>query len=177
MDKQSLIGLAYCSTASFASGKDRQGVDPELSRILILSRRNNRQREIGGVLHFGNGYFFQYLEGNMDQVDALYGRICRDNRHTEVVQLVRRPLSSRLFADWSMKFVAIEEVIERVLRKHGKHDFNPYHFTPEVIDDLLTACVHGDDVGDALIAGSAQPSAKKATSGWRSRLKQLIGLR
>jgi len=146
MDASSdLICMTYCSTASFPRAQHSYGVDPEVSRILVHSRRNNRRCQIGGVLHFGEGYFFQYLEGPADTVDGLYARICRDQRHREVRRLTRRPIRSRRFESWSMKFVAIERVVGEVLARHGMADFDPYQFTPALIDDLVVSCIQADD--------------------------------
>ena len=141
-----LIGLSYCSTATFDARRGDFGVNPEVNRILVHSRRNNRKREIGGVLHFGEGFFFQYLEGPADVVDQLYATICRDERHEEVRQLTRRPIRSRRFQDWSMKFVAIERVVNEVVRRHQLDRFNPYQFTPALIDDLVVSFVQTPNV-------------------------------
>ncbi|MDX1625832.1 MAG: BLUF domain-containing protein [Wenzhouxiangellaceae bacterium] len=140
-----LIGLSYCSRASFPASPQRIGVDPEVNRILVRSRRNNRSREIGGVLHFGNGCFFQYLEGPADEVDSLFATISRDERHHDVRRLTRRAIPRRRFSDWSMKFVAIEAAVDRVLRRHGLGEFDPYAFTPALIDDLVMTVVNGPD--------------------------------
>src|SRR6056297_1735070 len=118
-----LICLSYCSTASFALAPRGFGVDPEVTRILIHSRRNNKRRSVGGVLHFGSGYFFQYLEGPADVVDGLYAKICRDSRHHKVRRLTRRPIRRRRFERWSMKFVAIERVVDEVLHRHDMQEF------------------------------------------------------
>lgn len=145
-----LICLSYCSTASFPSAPHGYGVDPEVNRILVHSRRNNRRTGIGGVLHFGNGYFFQYLEGPADRVDNLYARICRDDRHHDVERITRRPIRSRRFENWSMKFVAIERVVADVLRRHGLDAFDPYEFTPAIVDDLVVSCIRmPEDVPEA----------------------------
>lgn len=159
-----LLGLSYGSRATFKSGRSRVGVDPEVSRILIRSRRNNRRLEIGGVLHFGNGCFFQYIEGPADEVDALYARICRDPRHTEVRRLTRRPIPRRRFSDWSMKFVAIERVVEGVMQRHGLERFDPYQFTPAIVDDLVMSCLaQPEDAPDAV----PDAAARKPRSLWK----------
>ena len=140
-----LICLSYCSTASFDHAPRGFGVDPQVNSILVHSRRNNKLREIGGVLHFRDGYFFQYLEGPADAVDGLYARICRDGRHHDVQRLTRRPIRARRFEDWSMKFVAIEQVVSEVLARHGMKTFDPYQFTPALIDDLVISCIQAED--------------------------------
>jgi len=140
-----LICLSYCSTATFASAPRGYGVHPEVNRILVYSRRYNKERQVGGVLHFGEGYFFQYLEGPADTVDGLYARICRDQRHHDVQRLTRRPIRSRRFEGWSMKFVAIERVVGEVLARHQLDVFDPYQFTPALVDDLVMSCIQIED--------------------------------
>ncbi|MDT8437636.1 MAG: BLUF domain-containing protein [Wenzhouxiangellaceae bacterium] len=155
-----LICLSYCSSANFALRSQRAAVPAQVSRILVQSRRNNRQRQIGGVLKFGEGCFFQYLEGPADAVDRLNAAICRDPRHDDVQRLTRRPIRHRRFEDWSMKFVALERDVERVLRRHGLQRFDPYRFTPALIDDLVVSmtCV-GDDT-EQIEAARVPPAAR-----------------
>ena len=159
-----LICLSYCSTASFDSALRGYGVDPEVTRILVHSRRNNKKRDVGGVLHFGEGCFFQYLEGPADMVDGLYAKICRDSRHHDVRRLTRRPIRNRRFEHWSMKFVAIERIVADVLQRHGMSRFDPYQFTPALIDDLVMSCIHGDDDAPEAQPG---PTAAGRPGFWR----------
>lgn len=160
-----LICLSYCSTASFEAAPRSFGVDPQVIRILIESRRYNRHHRIGGVLQFGNGCFFQYLEGPTDVVDQLYARICRDTRHFDVRRLTRRPIVSRRFEYWSMKFVAIDRVVAEVLRRHDLHCFDPYQFTPAIIDDMVVSCIHPPDEAPEADPEPHAPRARKSL--WR----------
>jgi hypothetical protein len=165
-----LICLSYCSTAAFEAAPQSFGVDPEVIRILIESRRFNRQHQIGGVLQFGNGYFFQYLEGPTDVVDRLYARICRDGRHRDVRRLTRRPVGSRRFEYWSMKFVAIDRVVGEVLRRHDLPRFDPYEFTPAIIDDMVVSCIHPPDE-----APEADPDPQAHARSRKSLWRRLVG--
>lgn len=162
-----LISLSYCSTATFRAGRGDFGVDPEVSRILVHSRRNNRRRRLGGVLHFGNGCFFQYLEGPADEVDRLYATICRDERHRDVRRLTRRPIRARRFEDWTMKFVAIERVVQQVLERHGMRQFDPYRFTPAIIDDLVVSFTQAPDQE---LPSSAEAAGARPRRGLLARL-------
>jgi len=162
-----LICLSYCSRASFNPAPRSGGVDPEVNRILVESRRNNRKRDVGGVLHFGEGCFFQYLEGPADTVDALYAHICRDERHYDVQRLTRRPIASRRFEDWSMKFVAIESVVAEVLRRHDLPRFDPYQFTPAIIDDLVVSCIHPPDRAPDAVPEAPYGQRRPRRSLWR----------
>lgn len=44
-----------------------------------------------------------------------------------------------------MKFVAIEHVVGEVLARHDMAEFDPYQFTPALIDDLVVSCIQADD--------------------------------
>lgn len=165
-----LICLSYCSTASFARAPQGYGVDPEVNRILVHSRRSNRKHRVGGVLHFGDGCFFQYLEGPADTVDGLYARICRDARHHDVQRLTRRPIRARRFGNWSMKFVAIERVVGEVLARHGMTAFDPYRFTPALIDDLVMSCIQSEDGAPELQGDADGVSGSAGRPGFWNRL-------
>lgn len=163
---EDLISLSDRSRASFSSTMRGYGVHPEVNRILVHSRRNNRAATIGGVLHFGDGCFFQYLEGPADRVDCLFAKICRDQRHHDVQRLTRRPIGSRRFENWSMKFVAIEHAVEALMRRHRIEQFDPYQFTPAIIDDLVMTCVQTPEAApDAGDVSFSQPPRRK--SFWR----------
>lgn len=167
MSSHDLIGLSYCSEATFLLGRRGQGVNSEVSRILMHSRRNNRRLEVGGVLHYGSGLFFQYLEGPADTVDCLYARICRDPRHRQVERLTRRPLRQRRFRDWSMKFVAIESVVDAVMVRHGLDAFDPYRFTPAVIDDLIMSFIQSEEGSPGI---GQSPPPRRRDRGFLARL-------
>ena len=46
--------------------------------------------------------YLQLLEGPEDAVRAAYARICRDDRHAGVKELLNRRIQTRLFASWAM---------------------------------------------------------------------------
>lgn len=143
-----LIRLTYCSTATFTSMEKTSGVEREVARILMESRRNNPKKEIGGVLHYGNGYFFQALEGRRKDVNERYERIVQDERHRDVELLTVHPVEERLFPDWSMKYVAVETRITDLLNKYGKTDFEPYEFDEAFCEELIKCFVEQPDATD-----------------------------
>lgn len=163
-----LIGLSYCSVAAFSVPPKRLGIPAEVVSILTESRRNNGVREVSGLLHFADGRFFQYLEGPADHVDALYARICRDDRHREVRRLTRRPLPRRRFIGLPMKYVALERPIEQVLAHHGLDRFQPDRFTPALIEDLVAHAIPERES-----APEADPDGPASRSG--SLLSKLLG--
>jgi hypothetical protein len=70
--------------------------------LLQAARIANARSEITGALYLANGRFVQYLEGEESAVVALFERIRRDPRHADCCEADRRPISSRVYAGWSM---------------------------------------------------------------------------
>lgn len=90
--------LVYASTA-------RPGLtDRDITSILDASVNNNNQRFITGFLvHNGPG-FMQVLEGPIDEVMQIYGRIMADDRHYGVVQTSGELGIKRAFPSWDMNY-------------------------------------------------------------------------
>jgi hypothetical protein len=76
----------------------------DLQALLEWSRIYNAQHQITGLLLYSDGRFVQLIEGDEDAVRALYARIQKDTRHTQVVTLSDGPGPQRWFADWYMAF-------------------------------------------------------------------------
>jgi hypothetical protein len=79
--------------------------DPDramLEDVLATSRRNNRRDDLTGLLVVGGRRFLQVLEGPWEACEAAYKRIRADARHFAVVELSRKTVTQRAFADWDM---------------------------------------------------------------------------
>ncbi len=73
--------LTYISKAT-------KPLSPEdLQKIESQSIKNNSRDGITGVLLSLRGIFFQTIEGDNDKIEALWERLTRDERHTEVLCL------------------------------------------------------------------------------------------
>ena len=142
---QNLTQLIYISRATFAPTETQRGLEPHVARILAKSRANNRHAPLTGVLYFGDGCFFQCLEGDTESVEALYAKLQLDDRHTDMQLLSCKSIDRLSFADWSMKYVVVEKDIERLLRDHGHPTFDPYQFNAETIQALLDVFAASDD--------------------------------
>ena len=102
---QSIHHIVYCSQAA-------QHMDKEaLENIIATARRHNPRFGITGLLVFGSGIFFQWLEGPRDTVTSLFKIISADPRHSDVVLLTKEDeFRERLFPNWDMELVAAEDI-------------------------------------------------------------------
>ena len=80
--------------------------DSELDALLKISVKNNAKVNITGLLIFVRDRFVQMLEGDEEQVLALYEKISEDPRHNHVNILLsgNHFEEQRLFPDWSMAY-------------------------------------------------------------------------
>ena len=100
-----LFNMVYCSRA--AAGVDEAAVE----RIIATAKRCNPQQGITGLLVFGSGIFFQWLEGPRDNVTHLMGLIAADPRHENIVPLGEtEEVRERLFPDWDMELVTSADI-------------------------------------------------------------------
>ncbi len=74
-----------------------------LNSILTMARHCNTRDDITGALICREDLYLQMLEGPADRVEAAYARISRDGRHLEISQLVKEPITERLFPQWAMR--------------------------------------------------------------------------
>lgn len=93
-----LMQLIYTSTAS------RDFSEEELAGILKNAVKNNKQRNVTGLLLFTKGTFMQVIEGEPDVIDALFKTISADPRHRDIEQHVLNPIREREFCEWHMGY-------------------------------------------------------------------------
>jgi len=100
-----LYNMVYCSRAT--PDVDEAAVQ----RIIATARRWNPEHGVTGMLVFGSGIFFQWLEGPRDNVMALMARLRNDRRHDSIVLLSEvEDVRERLFPDWDMELVTSEHI-------------------------------------------------------------------
>jgi hypothetical protein len=105
-----LYNLVYCSRA--AAGVD----DAAVERILAAARRFNPAHGITGLLVFGGGIFFQWIEGPRPAVTRLMTLIQADPRHADIVRLSElEEVRERLFPDWDMELVTTDDIRDVLL--------------------------------------------------------------
>jgi hypothetical protein len=94
---------------------------PELTRLLLKARENNKRLGLSGMLVHQRGSFLQTLEGNLEVVERLFELISRDKRHAKIVVLSRGTVPARSFGDWTMGFLEGES--KELERLGGFNDF------------------------------------------------------
>ena len=168
-----LIRLAYASEATFDASPSSSGVEPNVARILMTSRRNNPKKGLVGGLYYGNNCFFQYLEGEEQAVRELYETIKRDSRHRNVKTLIEEPLEQRTFTNWSMKYVPVAADVTDFLRAHGLAEFNPFSFDRKVSEqmiELIRQSSHDDRLVNHSDAGPINAPEEPVSPGVRGGL-------
>jgi hypothetical protein len=177
--------MVYASRATFAPSRQGSGIELEVARILMQSRRNNPRSGLVGALYYGNGCFFQCLEGEAAAIDELCARIAMDPRHRDMQVLGRHPIGARSFSVWAMKYVPNASAVQALMTRHGRKEFDPYSFDEALIAamldllrqgmdaDLLQQDANGQRAGGDRVppAGTAVPAA-----GGRRRAALLLGL-
>jgi len=103
------VRLIYFSHAS--NGTSLQDVQ----EILETARKFNADAGITGKLYFATQYFMQVIEGPRLDVNRLYNRILRDDRHQELVLIGYEETNERLFAGWEMDYAPMTDEINQLI--------------------------------------------------------------
>ena len=99
--------LFYCSQVTAGVG------DADVDAIIAASRRRNAVLGITGILVFGSGVFFQWIEGPKTEVLELIKLIESDRRHEMMVTLsTDEEVRERIFPSWDMELVDAENIQE-----------------------------------------------------------------
>ena len=78
-----LIQMIYITRSTFMTTKLANGIEPNVARILLKSRANKKNGLVG-ALYFGDGSFFQCLEGATESVDRLFETLLKDSHHKDI---------------------------------------------------------------------------------------------
>jgi hypothetical protein len=93
-----LFHLIYVSTLHANIG------DEQIVSILHSSLKNNKTAGVTGMLLLSSSNVIQVLEGKEEAVVDLFQRIVEDPRHYDITELIREPIASRSFPEWSMGY-------------------------------------------------------------------------
>jgi hypothetical protein len=143
------VQIVYVSRSTFTTMPPELGIEPSVARILAQSRTNNAKRGLVGALYFGDGCFFQCLEGRAEDVDRLYATLLKDPRHTDLKVLMRRGIPRKSFSNWAMKYVPLDAEMKALMRELGMPSFDPYRFDDAIVARVLDMLAQGGDVSPA----------------------------
>ncbi|MEP1470864.1 MAG: BLUF domain-containing protein [Halieaceae bacterium] len=94
--------------------------------ITSVSEKNNESSGVTGVLLASRTHFMQALEGRFEDVNAVFRRIVRDERHEELSIVGFSLIDARLFGSWGMRGIGAFDFnlqIEQELKdKYGEED-------------------------------------------------------
>ncbi len=105
----------------YISAANHDFTEDELGQLLALARERNQECGVTGMLIYHEGSFIQALEGERNDVEAVYEKIGRDPRHSETRILFRGEIPHRDFASWSMGFYRSKQ--SKVENLEGFHQF------------------------------------------------------
>lgn len=126
--------IVYCSKACVDTASLQT-----ISEILGVSRRNNVRDGLTGALAVNDGWFLQVVEGPGPALDGLLRRLAGDARHADIELLSRRPVSGRLFPDWTMVAARITPELGPQLQRL----IDQCRASPEAAVDALLRIVTG----------------------------------
>jgi hypothetical protein len=132
-----LTRVTYVSRSTFEQFKQKVGIEPNVVQILLESRHNNVRRNLVGVLCYGDGFFFQCLEGKARDIDTLLVSLNRDTRHENLTILSRDSIDYLSFMNWEMKYVVVDDKVKELLESNKLSSFNPYKFSPDLVRQLV----------------------------------------
>lgn len=104
-----------------------QPLDWDIVRsITAVSEENNDALDVTGVLLASRTHFLQAIEGRFEDVNSVFRRIARDDRHDELNIVGFSLIDARLFGGWGMRGIGTFDFnlqIENELKKkYGEID-------------------------------------------------------
>jgi len=96
--------LMYLSTATV------KFTDEEIEKLLEIAQKNNKEKDVTGLLIIKGRSFLQCLEGSKENVLFIYNKIAQDKRHTDIIQVFEDQDDDRYFPTWSMGFKNISHL-------------------------------------------------------------------
>ncbi|WP_415911424.1 BLUF domain-containing protein [Neptuniibacter sp. QD37_11] len=112
----------------------------DIEAIIEIARKNNRKHNVTGMLCFNRKYFLQCLEGSRTQVNKIYYNILNDPRHSNIIMLDYKEITSREFSEWSMGYIPESSLTAPInLKFSGTPEFDPYKMSGESAFQMLLA--------------------------------------
>lgn len=124
LETSDLYQLVYISriTSTGLSGAST------LNDIAKAAIKNNTADDVTGILCYGNGYFFQCIEGSEQALTNLKNRILMDDRHKDMQTLGFSAISKRRFTGWSLRSMTLERWMLSDSKIKALMPFKPYEW-------------------------------------------------
>lgn len=97
-----LIEFIYISDAT------KEFTWEDLDTLRKEAAARNKLEKITGMLLFDGRHFMQVLEGEELKIKALFNKIKKDTRHTNVEPLIQNPIDKRNFDSWAMGLITCD---------------------------------------------------------------------
>ncbi|ALF60270.1 BLUF domain-containing protein [Psychrobacter urativorans] len=108
-----------------------------LNDIAKTSIKNNKDHNITGILCYGNGYFFQYIEGTEQALTNLKNQLLIDNRHKDLQILDFSEIDVRRFQGWSLRSIVLERWLFKDPKMKELMPFKPYSWSMEEVEQFI----------------------------------------
>ncbi|MEP0203114.1 MAG: BLUF domain-containing protein [Halioglobus sp.] len=102
--------------------------------ITSVSEESNEACGVTGLLLASRTHFLQALEGRFEDVNAVFRRIARDERHGELSIIAFSLIDARLFGSWGMRGIGAFDFnlkIEAELKQKYGEEEGGIHFPLE----------------------------------------------
>jgi hypothetical protein len=122
----------YLTRLVYASSINATFKSEDIEDILSEARLHNEKNNVTGMLCFNRKYFLQCLEGSRTAVNTTYHKILNDPRHSRIIMLDYKEITSREFDQWSMGYMPESSLTAPINIKYsGNSDFSPYDMSGE----------------------------------------------
>lgn len=165
-----LVQLVYISHSQLPAMSRGDIIPPQVAQILSKSRSNNRTKQIVGALYYGNGYFYQCLEGDEKELLALYEVLKTDPRHSNLHIISMKRIIERSFGEWEMKFVPAEQEVQKLINSSGMKAFDPYRFDTNMNKQMLQLLLNGANIAQQATpeqTANTDQEKYRACTNWR----------
>ncbi|WP_350559410.1 BLUF domain-containing protein [Psychrobacter sp. CAL346-MNA-CIBAN-0220] len=113
-----------------------------LNDIAKIAIKNNKADNVTGILCYGNGYFFQCVEGSEQALTNLKNRILTDDRHKDIQMLDFSAITKRRFTGWSLRSIILERWMINDPKAKALMPFKPYSWSSDERHQFLDI-LHG----------------------------------
>ena len=139
-----MFQLLYISTA-------KNGLlSHDIHRILGSAQKRNESHGITGILFYNGLSFLQILEGDKWDVDHIYSRICKDERHHTVQLKFAHSPKIRSFPSWSMASTGSlsEKFSQKIEAWKGENQLAPESVIPEIFAETTAMGLFSQSILD-----------------------------